>query len=408
MTHQLPPNFFLCPPLSDEEHAHIKALAITTAMDIVEKTRLDNSGAIHWTLQSDEGELQIFRGVDPTSPPGSSLHCGYMQITGTLDEVMDLFRTDTPAQIERHTRRFAQDASDAITLYTIATRTHDTPHRRVNIKWQGFQSPLSLVRPRDNCVLECTHDFEWHGRRGWIRGWKSIKIACCPDLEASVGFVRMDNLGSGLVFLEATTATNQRLDLFNIGHADMRVGASEWYLDRLHTRQFLTDLMSRRRTRNIVDIQQYLREDRLAKLPCVDPSLFRSRHRATHCGHCDKRFFWSHRRVNCHKCGHVVCNLCHVHWDNLDVCLGCVSGVLTASWSAGDQGNDSTSSSSSHSSHRDHHPSVQPNQNRCHRSHSSGHGSSSRVATTHQRVHSATTTDNTLTKRLNGRDMVSS
>ncbi|CAK5204780.1 unnamed protein product [Aphanomyces euteiches] len=326
MSYDLPRDYFVCPPLSPEEYAYIEALAKRTALDIVEKAQL-LGGPIHWKFHSSERDMRIFRGQDAID--GGSLFVGAMEVAGTIEEIIELFRTDTPKHAARFRRRFGKGVSEAITLYSL----RDTPQERVAVKWQGFKSPLSLVRPRDNCVLECMHGFSMpDGRRGWVRGWKSVKIACCPDLEDSLGFVRMLNHGSGLVFMESSTKSGA-VDVLNVGHADMRVGKSEWILDKLQTRQFLTHAEYLRRCRSILHLNKYLCEDRLALTPfavVLDPI-----HAAKECFNCSHPLHRWSKKTACLKCGHIMCRRCNLEWQVDDravlVCTACVCKVTPAS-----------------------------------------------------------------------------
>ncbi|CAK4201986.1 unnamed protein product [Aphanomyces euteiches] len=126
-----------------------------------------------------------------------------MEICGTLDEVMEHFRTNTTEKAQELARRIGKKAIDSIILATLPP-PRNSSIEDVVIRWNLGKTVLDhLARKRDMCVVECGYSFEVNGRRGWVRASQSIKVDSCPDLEATMGYVRMENRGSGLVFVES-------------------------------------------------------------------------------------------------------------------------------------------------------------------------------------------------------------
>ncbi|KAG9401366.1 hypothetical protein AC1031_009231 [Aphanomyces cochlioides] len=97
-TTSLPAIFFHCPPLTRDES--YKQQGIAAEYEVVAKTQR-YSGPIHWQLNSDEGELKIYKGMDPSQPATSSnstLFMATIEVVGTMGEVVDLFRSQSNEQ----------------------------------------------------------------------------------------------------------------------------------------------------------------------------------------------------------------------------------------------------------------------------------------------------------------------
>ncbi|CAK4542819.1 unnamed protein product [Aphanomyces euteiches] len=108
--------------------------------------------AYEWTLASDEIDFKLYKGRSTAS---SALHCGQIEVVGTVDEVVELFRTDTTEQARFYCQRTQRNLVDAVNLYTILAPTAETPHDKIQIKWIVGKSTLSgLFKQRDFCCLE--------------------------------------------------------------------------------------------------------------------------------------------------------------------------------------------------------------------------------------------------------------
>ncbi|KAH9124067.1 hypothetical protein AeMF1_005111 [Aphanomyces euteiches] len=96
-TKSLPPNFFHCPPLKRDEKERIRQFGIAAAYEIAEKTQL-TGGPIKWELDSDEHDLQLYKGMNPSATPGATGANAYfstIEVVGSMNEVFDLFRSQT-------------------------------------------------------------------------------------------------------------------------------------------------------------------------------------------------------------------------------------------------------------------------------------------------------------------------
>ncbi|CAK4628118.1 unnamed protein product [Aphanomyces euteiches] len=113
-------------------------------MDVI-RTANVNSGQYTWDLVSDDGDLKIYKGVDSIS----SLSCGIVEVAGTMDEAIGLFRTDTQEAATEYTGRFLPNLVDSTVLYTITTPT-ETSKEKVDILWLALKNGM---KARDVCVL---------------------------------------------------------------------------------------------------------------------------------------------------------------------------------------------------------------------------------------------------------------
>ncbi|KAF0719972.1 Aste57867_666 [Aphanomyces stellatus] len=330
----LPANFFECPALTPFEVQNLQHRAIRSAMDVVKKSQLSGTD-IHWTLRSDEADLKIYKGADPSALPGAYLYMGVMEVVGTLDEVVDLFQTRTTEQAKEFMKRFGKQLLDANKLYSIVEPTHEAPREMIGVTWRGYKSPLSLfVSKRDACLLECNHSFAMNGRQGWVTSLKSVNLTCCPEMQQSYGFIRMMNFGSGHVFLESATRPGY-IEARSVVHVDFRGVSYDYVSDSvLKRRAWVSDMNMTRRCRNLLDIDRFLRENRLSRGTFLTSRQLVPRTNRAHCYLCNKRFAWNHPKSNCHKCGEVVCSSCNRDWcvkvhgakTYLKACVRCALG----------------------------------------------------------------------------------
>ncbi|KAF0717475.1 Aste57867_2265 [Aphanomyces stellatus] len=145
----LPRGFFHCPPLSSEEIATYKYLAHKNAMDLVRKAQL-HGGDIAWTLVSDDDDsVKLYRGEDLACEPGYSLHCGVLEVQGTMSEVISLFCN--PA----HDARWLPPGTiDTTLLHTIVAPTDDLPRQKLTLSWRALSSKFAHMAKRDDVFLE--------------------------------------------------------------------------------------------------------------------------------------------------------------------------------------------------------------------------------------------------------------
>ncbi|KAG9413238.1 hypothetical protein AC1031_016256 [Aphanomyces cochlioides] len=198
-----------------------------------------------------------------------------MRIEASLDEVKALFQIEATDPKE-FCRRFGRGLLDAVHLYTINTPTESAPDSKITVTWRAYdgQVPKVIMR-RDACLLECHDSFELHGQRGWVRSHKSIEMTCCPPFDMSFGFVRSTNHGSGHVFVESREYPGF-IDMYYIVHLDCHQGnRAEWVLEHVFKcRQPILELVAKKRCRALLDIEQFLTDDRYKRTLITEKSKY--------------------------------------------------------------------------------------------------------------------------------------
>ncbi|RHY58752.1 hypothetical protein DYB34_000758 [Aphanomyces astaci] len=297
----------------------------------IEGSRLVD-GPVTWRLRSDESDLKIFKGYNPASPPGGYLYMGVMDVFATIDEVVDLFRSDSPMHAKQYTQRFGRDLLDMAHLYALAAPS-DEDSKMVAVTWRAYKKPVpGVTMKRDACLLECHRDFDVNGRRGRVCAIKSIQVASCPDMETELGLVRMTNYGSGHVFVESDRPGYLQLSFLLHGNVARGSRVENFVGNVLKRKDQLTDKAVTRRCRSVTNIDVWLRENRAARSPSMPEHMWippSSRHS---CFHCLKGFGAFGRKTNCPKCGHVVCGNCIFKWkvspsESIQVCSKCSLAV---------------------------------------------------------------------------------
>ncbi|CAK4131610.1 unnamed protein product [Aphanomyces euteiches] len=347
----LPTNFFKCPPLTNEETHRLKQQAYATAMDVVQKSLVQPNESIRWTLQSQDAALKIYRGDDKRDGMDHlRLSVGVAEVVSSIDEVVDLFRNDTTERAKEYVNRFGRGLLDSANLYTIVKPTEGHPNEAVSINWMALKSPLKqLVLERDCCYLEGQYEFEMNGKRGWVRALKSLNLMCCPDLQHTLGLVRMIQVGTGHVFLESDRPGYMRIAY--VVHADFRGSAPDWAIDAA----------IKRRCKSLLDIDTFLRENRLAQGHFLTTDQLVPREARRQCFLCQKKFGMFTSKSNCCKCGEVFCSSCNHAWTvkvcgiptRIEACSKCalIAPTPTRAILSSDFPTDDVQSLSLHSSH---------------------------------------------------------
>ncbi|CAK4703410.1 unnamed protein product [Aphanomyces euteiches] len=264
-TKSLPPNFFHCPPLKRDEKERIRQFGIAAAYEIAEKTQL-TGGPIKWELDSDEHDLQLYKGMNPSATPGATGATAYfstIEVVGSMNEVFDLFRSQTTDDAKEYCRRFGKTLIDAVNLYSIVPATPEAPHEMIGVSWRAFKgSVYKVVKLRDACI---GHVF-WESEKP---GYLNVAYILQSDVKGTVG------------------------------------DYAKW----------IVDISVKKRCRNLTDIDRFLRENRLSKTPFLNledlkPSTF-----AGTCFLCRRRFGTFSKKLNCTKCGEVCCRRCIQLWN---------------------------------------------------------------------------------------------
>ncbi|KAF0706020.1 hypothetical protein As57867_006827, partial [Aphanomyces stellatus] len=243
--------------------------------------------------------------------PGSTLYMGVLDVAATMDEVIALFRTDSTADAKAFARRFNHGTVDAVDLYTVA---RPSGREKVSVVWHAMATK-ALLKPRDGCFLECNRDVTVDGQRAWVRSYTSIDLACCPPMLES--FVRMMSYGTGRLFVESKTRPGYITVSF-VTHVDFCVGPKEWLMDAMGCRSFVSETVVAWRTRDLLLVDRFLREDRLSRSRFLTVQELVPQSRRQKCHTCAKPFGPLRSKANCFKCGQVLCRACTSTWHIVD------------------------------------------------------------------------------------------
>ncbi|KAF0699645.1 Aste57867_9790 [Aphanomyces stellatus] len=326
----LPSNFFRCPPLNVDESARLMANADSIAIDMVRYTRV-NDGPVTWCLKSDDMGMKIYKGDDSDAPPGTISYLCVTEVVGTIEEVAELFRTDTTEEYQEYSRVFMKDILDSQTLYTLRRRTAANPRHTVALKWYAHESPFAgLVKCRDWCFLETQNDFELDGKMGWTRGFKSVTLSCCPDLQNSLGLVRGVHHRTGYCFLQSNRPGY--LEVAQIIQCDLKGSLSEGFIE----------MGIKKRCRNMAHLDTFLRQKRLSQGTFLHEAELVPRASRSKCFVCQRKFGAFSKKGRCRKCGEVVCRRCSQEWNIMTsgimtrrrVCTACSCGTVEVSTDA--------------------------------------------------------------------------
>ncbi|KDO27553.1 hypothetical protein SPRG_06820 [Saprolegnia parasitica CBS 223.65] len=307
---------FESPPLEPADELHLIQTALQSLTDLVRSSRLEG-GPILWSLDSDVDGVRIFTGIDPLAPPNVNITlCGVMELQGTLVEAASLFELDSTEAVRQYRSRFSKDIADYASLYTLAPRTLEHPRNYIGVKWLALSMPSPIVKDRDYCLLECQDDFTLNGVRGWARSFNSIQLPSCPPFP---GLVRATLFRAGYVFFESTMPG--LLKCVHVIQTDLAGALPTW----------LVRTAMKRRVRNIVEIDTFLRQLRLnVSASLTDDQLVPLSMRRS-CFLCGTKFSPFVAKRQCRKCGEVVCKHCSKHWELrgtcVRVCHKCAAGA---------------------------------------------------------------------------------
>ncbi|ETV96425.1 hypothetical protein H310_10184 [Aphanomyces invadans] len=311
----LNPGHFQSPPLSTHEIDLYKAMAKQSVDNVIKKSTLVG-GPVKWSLKSREGDLRLYKADNFRSTHERDILCGVMEVIGTLDEVMRLYRCETTADTKEYVRRFGRAYVDAVHLYTVMPRQPDRPNDSIHIKWGLVKGPVDgLIARRDVCILESNMELRLHGRRAWVRAFTSVQLQCVPDMRDALNAIRALQFDMGHVFVESDRPGY--IVMTNL--ADMNPGG------------ILTDWAAAQAIktwcRQLMDIDGFLREDRLSATPFLRPDQLCPSDLRSRCHLCTKQFGLLRKKTQCVKCGEVLCRRCikewQVRWNGIPVIATC-------------------------------------------------------------------------------------
>ncbi|KAG7381560.1 hypothetical protein PHYPSEUDO_005910 [Phytophthora pseudosyringae] len=294
-------NYFEPPLLSARERAYLVRKSCEAAQELVERAR-SAGGPIAWRHVEKNNGVQVYAGSPRSSATGVALTaasmCGVTSVPGTVKEVASLFQLGSTRHMKEFARAHREWFYDGVVLHTLAPRTKEKPLHQVTAKWMVMQMPHGLPH-RDFCYLECQDKFiDARGRKGWVLGQHSIKLPGCDDLKREFGLVRGSLYHSGFVVVESEERP---------GHVDVI------HLVQLNLKEHTPVPVSllRARVLFVAQVRNMLRSKRLNEQRYLsDLELVPRKYRAR-CAVCQDSFsLLLLRKLNCRKCGEVVCAAC--------------------------------------------------------------------------------------------------
>ncbi|KAJ0395573.1 hypothetical protein P43SY_000681 [Pythium insidiosum] len=300
----LPADFFQCPELSDAERRSLVQMAQESARSLVESTRC-RDGPVRWIEAGVHRGVQMYKGEarDLTLSAGGQVNyaCGATTLQATLEEVVDFFDHSTTEKVKEYAAT-QDDWLDGVVLYSLVAPDHANNFmHQITAKWSCISMPSAIIKDRDFVTLECQDVFtDTTGRRGWVRAYQSITLACCPNLQSELGLVRGTMHNSGFVFVESERE----------GFLDCVFSAQVNLNGNLVLPSSLHFLGMKRRLGAVGLLGRLLKERRLGKLAFLSDLELVPAEQRTHCRVCNAKFGMMKRKGRCRRCGEVVCSSC--------------------------------------------------------------------------------------------------
>ncbi|ETW07151.1 hypothetical protein H310_01780 [Aphanomyces invadans] len=153
-------------------------------------------GSVDWMCIEKADSVHVYAGRNPfTTSDAPTLYMTTTEIYATLDEAAALLDTTTPAKDRHFNSTLSRDILDSCILYDVALPTLDHPRNYIGVKWCALEVSTRF-KSRDFCLLDCSDDFVWSGRRGWARVFHSIELDSCHDMQQCLNLVRGMSLWS--------------------------------------------------------------------------------------------------------------------------------------------------------------------------------------------------------------------
>ncbi|KAH9125777.1 hypothetical protein AeMF1_003664 [Aphanomyces euteiches] len=321
-TFPLPDDFFRCAPLSSQEKRAFKALSRRITDDVIERSRISESVA-HWKPASNEHDVQVYEGTDPTAPVGVLSWAGVTGITATIEEAETLFVAFSTTEFKNNNQIVSKnDLLDCAHLYTVARSEKES----ITLRWFALQTPIpGMIRPRDVCYLDAMRHFETEdGKRGFVVAMSSVPLGCCPEFRRTLGLVRSHLYRGGFVVQE--TDRPDYLLVTQVYQMDPSGSIPTWIVAQA----------VKTRVKNMRHLDRHLREKRLSTLNYLPESALIPKSARSKCFLCQRKFhsLVGVSKKQCRLCGEVFCGGCSKTWSitangfltHMAICTSCSLG----------------------------------------------------------------------------------
>ncbi|CAK4703011.1 unnamed protein product [Aphanomyces euteiches] len=301
LTTPVPDDFFECPPLSAKEIQDFRELGIAAMHDLLELTKLQG-GPADWTLVKNGPKVQIYMTKHNDIPT----YLGTTQIESTLEEMQAIFSSVTTAQARGVIADYFPNLRDMVCLYDLTDRVANVPHHTLTINWVLLTSPLRgvIVKNRDWCYVEHNQDVVIDGKKAWIRAFKHVDIAACPDLEAKYGIIRGHMVLAGFIYIETDRPGILKVLEF---HHNNHLGQ----LDVGMIADFMVTKTAEIQYNSMNMMQNNLHSHRLSCLDFLPSHSLVPKHSRAKCAVCLRNFSTFTRKSNCRGVARYALDLLH-------------------------------------------------------------------------------------------------
>ncbi|RLO03435.1 hypothetical protein DYB28_012823 [Aphanomyces astaci] len=305
----LPAGHFKCPPLSQQEFAHLMALGKESSRAFIQQS--EHLRDYSWQELGKKNQIVLFKGVKAGSSSPFLVLRAVGEVAGSLEEVAAMHQLGTPDTLQQ----FLDESDDILDLHTLYDITADTRAMssryltstlQVAVRWMVMKVPTAataFMHPRDFCYLE-TQDYFTDGK-----GRRGLKVH--THLPPLVG-------------------TNLCLGMLH---------ASHWFQVDFHGKVpvWIQNLILKGRVHRMIHFNTRMHEQRLKKVDLLAEFDVRrtSQSHRTNCFICRKKFRLLSRKITCRKCGEVICSNCQHTWDlvrsdkkrKVSICSMCTSSL---------------------------------------------------------------------------------
>ncbi|CAK4132724.1 unnamed protein product [Aphanomyces euteiches] len=228
----LPLDYFRCPPISPVVQSTLIQQGFQAIKDVLMDCQLDGGSPTKWTLDSTSNGVSTFLGsANPFFPKATAILTS-TTVKASLAQAAATFKMDTREDYVTHCATFYPEVIDAASLYTLAAPTPEHPRNYIGVKWMAVESPSSLMKPRDFCLLEFHDDFTVKGAPGWARVYQSAFLPnACPELNEACDLVRGRILRAGFVFVEIPHRPGF-LQFMHVLHIDFCGSSPQWLVKK--------------------------------------------------------------------------------------------------------------------------------------------------------------------------------
>ncbi|KDO27566.1 hypothetical protein SPRG_06833 [Saprolegnia parasitica CBS 223.65] len=282
-----PPACVSIPDVTIEDHDALLDFAHHALSDLILSARLESNSRLPWApLASYPSQTKVYTANDPLVR--DAFFAGETTLEMALEDAIAFFRVDERAEYLDHARLLARKASNACILSPLSSGSCDDPYHYVGLHWLALPlSSSSLFHQRDICYLEAHDAFHLHGARGWACVASSVRLPWFPCLEMSHQLLRATMRRSGYVLTELGPTTTRVVHVVNVDMGG-------------HIPSVLVAKMLKAQAASVAQLAHRIRT---RGTTIVSPP-------STHCASCHAKFHCLKTKVECHRCGDMVCKRC--------------------------------------------------------------------------------------------------